>query len=149
MKQAFLIIVISVLGLRSPAQQPVSWTYSATKLGERLYEIHLTASIIEGWHIYSQRQPKDAIAFPTTIQFNKSPLFNCIGGIQEAGRLEKARIEVLDIVQHQYAHKVDFVQRIQLKSNVKLQASGVLKFQACTDEECLPAAELPFSIPID
>ena len=139
-----------MLGFAASAQQPVSWSYSATKLGDRLYEIHLTASIMEGWHIYSQRQPKDAIAFPTTIQFNKNPLFNCIGGIEESGQLEKARIEILGIVQHQYARKVDFMQKIQLKNNnVKLQVSGRLKFEACTDEECLPTAELPFSVPID
>ncbi len=53
---------------------PVQWTYTAKKIADKTYEVHLTASIQNNWHLYSQTQPEDAINQPTEILFNKNPL---------------------------------------------------------------------------
>ena len=41
-----------------------------------MYEIHMTATIQSGWHLYSQTQPEDAIAKPTGFTFNNNPLLD-------------------------------------------------------------------------
>ena len=33
---------------------PVSWQFSQTKISENKVELQFTASIDEGWHLYSQ-----------------------------------------------------------------------------------------------
>jgi hypothetical protein len=82
--QKIIILLIGIaFSFSGLGHQPVNWNYSVKKLDEKLYEIHLTADIMEGWHIYAQHQLKDAIAFPTTIQFNKNPLFSLVGKVEE------------------------------------------------------------------
>ena len=46
----------------------------AKKIADKTYEVHLTAIIENGWHTFSQTQPKEAIALPTKISFNENPL---------------------------------------------------------------------------
>ena len=52
---SFLFLMASVIS----GQSPVSWTFTAKKLGVKTYEVHMTATIQNGWHIYSQNQPED------------------------------------------------------------------------------------------
>ena len=91
MKKAFLFLAIVATALAGSAQtmNPVNWTFTSKKLGGDVYELQMTANIQQGWHLYSQTQPKDAIAQPTSFSFNKNPLIAMDGKVQEAGKLEK------------------------------------------------------------
>ncbi|OJW59384.1 MAG: hypothetical protein BGO55_08630 [Sphingobacteriales bacterium 50-39] len=120
------------------AQNPVQWKYSVVKVDNATYELHLTATMQEGWHIYAQQQPKEAIAVPTQIAYRANPLVTPVGTAREIGQKETQTVEALDIKQYQYAHTVDFVQKITLKATVKTSFSGTVTFQACTDKQCLP-----------
>ena len=151
MKASLIYFFISLLAGASGFAQhqgpgPVKWRYSATKLDDKTWEIHLTASIDKGWHIYSQYQPKEAIAIPTKIRISKNPLIVSCGQINEVGNKEKQTIKELDIVQFQYTDQVDFVQRVILKANVQTSIAGTVTFQVCTDEQCLPPKEEAFSL---
>ena len=127
---------------------PVLWNYSATKTGDKTYELHITAIIQPGWHLYSQHQPDDAIINPTTIVFNKNPLVILDGKSKEIGKMELYRDKKLGISANQYAGKLDIVQKIKLKTNVKTNVVGSVEFQTCDDKKCLPPATVNFSIPI-
>ena len=52
----------------------------------KTYEIHMTATIQTGWHLYSQTQPEDAIAIPTGIKFTSNPLVTAEGPVKEVGK---------------------------------------------------------------
>jgi len=139
--------MLGLTGISRAQDSPVKWNYSTQKLDEKTYEVHMTASIAEGWHIYAQQQPKDAISLPTKIKFNKNPLVKMEGSPAEFGKKEKYSIEALGIEQFQYAGKVDFVQRVALRApGVKINLTGSIAFQACTDEMCLPVAEMQFNV---
>lgn len=125
---------------------PVSWTFTAKKINDRAYELHITASIQSGWHLYSQAQPVDAIAEPTLVLFNKNPLLTLEGKIKEEGKLEKFHDAKLDISAHQYSTKVNFVQVVKLKAKAKTKVSGSVRFQTCNDEKCLPPKTVTFSV---
>ena len=109
----------------------------------------MTATIQNGWHLYAQKQPDDAIAQPTTFQFNKSPLLNLEGSVKEIGKLEKFKDKELDVSANQYSKKVDFVQVVKLKGKAKTAVTGKLEFQTCNDEKCLPPKTVPFSIALN
>jgi Disulphide bond corrector protein DsbC len=130
------------------AQDPVHWSYEAQKLKDKIYEIHITATMDEGWHIYSQTQPKEAIAQPTNIVFTKNPLLVFSGKVQEIGKKEMYEDKVTEIKQYQYGGKVDFVQVITLKAAVKTNITGSLTWQVCTDERCLPPKTITFNVPV-
>ena len=140
--------VLAFTGISAQNLNPVSWNFSSKKINDKEYEIHLTATMQNGWHVYSQNQPKDAIAIPTSFNFNKNPLVNLEGKVKEVGKLEKFNDPQLDVTAYQYSNKVVFVQKIKLKGKVKTKVTGKLEFQACTDEKCLPPKSVDFSIPL-
>src|SRR6185503_9756713 len=125
---------------------PIVWQYSAKKIAERTYEVHLTAVLEAGWHAYSQQQPKDAVAQPTEIHFKSNPLISLMGKVKEIGAMERWKDEASGIMANQYANKVDFVQVVKLKSGVRTSVTGSLTYQVCTNEMCLPPKTEAFSI---
>src|SRR5690348_13514261 len=113
MKQSivFSIVVLTAGGgIMAQAQKntlhPIVWQYSAKKIAERTYEVHLTARLEIGWHAYSQQQPKEAVAQPTEIHFKPNPLISITGKVKELGVLEKWKDEASGIMANQYANKV-------------------------------------------
>jgi thiol:disulfide interchange protein DsbD len=141
MQRLIVAAVLCFAGVIANAQRdlhPVTWQYSARKIAEKTYEVHLTAQLQTGWHAYSQKQPDDAVARPTEIKFKPNPLIGLLGSIREVGAMEKWKDEITGIQANQYAGRVDFVQVIKLKANVRTTVSGSLTYQVCTDEMCLP-----------
>ena len=149
MKKIFILSLIISYSLAVNAQSPVKWSWSATKMKSGIYEIHLTAKIDPGWHVYAQQQPEEAIAVPTSIKFIKNPIISFLGEIKEAGHREHFRDPELGIEAFQYAGEVDFVQQVKLKTNGKTIVRGSISFQACTDEKCLPPATTEFNINLE
>lgn len=143
----FSVLALSVSLLQAQVN-PVSWSYSAKKLADKTYEIHLTASIQSGWHLYSQSQPEDAIAEPTSFVFNGNPLVVLDGKIKEVGEVEKFHDKTLDVSANQYSGTVDFVQVVKLKASARTNLTGKLTFQTCDDKKCLPPKTVNFTVPI-
>ena len=137
MKRFILLAIIGLMFTAVQAQNPVSWTFSAKKIDDKTYEVHMTANIQSGWHLYSQNQPDDAIAIPTGFTINNNPLIKLDGKIKEMGSLEKFHDKKLDVSANQYSNKVDFVQVVKLKASAKTNISGSVEFQTCNDEKCL------------
>ena len=148
MKKLSLILVLFFVAAVAQAQilNPVSWSFSSKKLAENVYEVQMIATIQQGWHLYSQSQPKDAIAQPTSFVFNKNPLLELEGKVKEVGKLEKFVDKELDISANQYSNKVVFVQKVKLKGKAKTNVTGKLTYQTCNDEKCLPAKTVNMSI---
>lgn len=137
----FVVTLASAQGLN-----PVSWSFSSKKISDNVYELQIVATIQQGWHVYSQNQPKDAIAQPTAFAFNKNPLLQFDGNVKEVGNLEKFKDKELDISANQYSNKVTFVQKVKLKGKAKTNVTGKLTYQTCNDEKCLPAKTINLSI---
>jgi thiol:disulfide interchange protein DsbD len=147
MKNILTILALLLFGFSASAQvNPVSWTFTAKKLDDKTYELHMTANIQNGWHLYSQQQPEDAIAIPTGFKLNKNPLVATEGSIKELGKMEKFHDEKLDLSANQYAGKVDFVQVVKLRGQAKTNVSGSVTYQTCDDKRCLPPKTVTFSI---
>ncbi len=126
--------------------EPISWKFSSKKISDNVYEVRMTATLNKGWHLYSQNQPKDAIAIPTSFSFNKNPLLEFDGNVKEIGKMEKFVDKELDVSAFQYSNEVSFVQKVKLKGKAKTNVTGKLEYQVCTDEKCLPAKTVNLSI---
>jgi thiol:disulfide interchange protein DsbD len=145
----FLLILVAFFTfgfLSAQGLNPVNWSFNSKKISDNVYEIQMIATIQQGWHVYSQSQPKDAIAQPTTVVFNKNPLLELDGKLKEAGNLEKFKDKDLDISANQYSNKVVFSQRVKVKGKAKTNVTGKLTYQTCNDEKCLPAKTINLSI---
>jgi DsbC/DsbD-like thiol-disulfide interchange protein len=131
------------------AQQPITWQFQAVKTGELQYDVVLKATIQPGWHLYSQQQPDDAIAIPTSIQFNANPLLVREKGIREDGKLEKFKDKSLGVTSFQFSNQVSFIQSVKLKAKVKTAITGEVEYQVCDDEKCLPPKKQSFTIALN
>lgn len=140
----FLFAVMAV-----SAQNPITWTFTSKKLTNGNYEIHMTATIDKGWHLYSQDQPDDAVAMPTTFTITSNPLIEKVGKIKEEGKLEKFHDKELKLSANQYSNSVNFVQTIKLKGKAKTNFSGSVEYQTCDDKKCLPPKTVNFKVALD
>ena len=150
MKRLVLLAFVITTSLIASAQlSPVTWSFSAVKVSDKTYEIHMKATIQDRWHLYSQSQPDDAVAMPTTFSFNANPLVEKDGKVKEVGKMEVMKDATLGISAHQYASTVDFVQKVKLKGKVKTNFTGYVEYQTCDDKKCLPPKKANFSIAIN
>ncbi|MET0636388.1 MAG: protein-disulfide reductase DsbD domain-containing protein [Chitinophagaceae bacterium] len=147
-KIIFFFVALFSLAAADAQVNPVSWSYTATKIADKTYEVHITATIQTGWHLYSQVQPEDAIVDPTSIVFAGNPLIGLEGKIKELGKMEKFHDAQLEVSANQYSSKVDFVQVVKLKTNAKTNLSGKVTFQTCDDQKCLPPKTINFAVAI-
>lgn len=148
MKLAVLIASV-LLTISVQAQlNPVTWSFSAQKVGDKTYEVQMVATMQTGWHLYSQVQPEDAIAIPTTFTITPNPLFTLDGKIKEVGKMEVMKDKDLGVSANQYSKTVTFVQKIKLKANVKTNFKGNVEYQTCDDKKCLPPKTVNFDIAI-
>lgn len=141
----FFSVMLTVAG-HAQINNPVKWTYTAKKITDKIYEIHLTATIEGNWHMYAQDAGKGPE--PTTISFTANPLITFDGKVKELGKLEKSFDKNFNSVLKFYGKKVDFIQKIKVKSAIATVVNGSISFMVCNDRTCLPPRDVPFSINI-
>lgn len=149
-KYLLLTLSLAVMTMTSvfAQEKPVSWTFSAKKIADKTYEVHLTANITGDWHLYSQNVGVDG-PVPTTFTFTKNPLLTVTPGqLKEVGKLIKKKEDVWDGVVNYFEKTVDFVQVVKVKGSAKTNLAGKLEFMVCNDEKCLPPTEVDFSVSI-
>lgn len=144
-----LFFCLTLISTATYAQSDVvTWQFNAKKLADKTYEIKLIASIKTPWHIYSTTQPEGG-PLPTMFTFAKNPLLTVDGDVKEEGKLVTHYEEVFEIDTKYFENKVEFVQKVRLKSNAKTKVTGTVQYMACTSKECLPPAEVPFSVSLN
>ena len=139
------MILLMFAGLvNAQINNPVKWTYTAKKIADKTYELHMTASIDGNWHLYAQDAGEGPE--PTTFSFTANPLIKFDGKVKEIGKLEKSYDKNFKSVLKFYAKKVDFVQKIKVKSSIATVVKGSVSYMVCNDRQCLPPRDFPFSI---
>src|SRR5882757_9870837 len=141
---AVWMVIVGFYGF-SQEEKPVKWAFSCKKINTSSYEVHLTATIDEGWHTYSQTTP-DGGPRPTAIHFTSSPLLTIDGKPKEVGKLEQHAEPLFGVDVKQFSDKVDFVQTVKVKGSAKTTVKGTIEFMVCNDHECKPPATQSFAI---
>lgn len=143
---SFLLLFANML-FAQIVKSPVEWTATSKKIADKTYEIRIIAEIGNGWHIYSQTTPEGG-PIPTSISFTKNPLMTVEGATKEIGKMEQRHEKLFGVDVKQFSNKVEFVQVIKLKANVKTSAEVAIEFMTCNDKTCLPPATKKFSVAI-
>jgi thiol:disulfide interchange protein DsbD len=149
MKRTILFLIAAFTGAVVMAQsnKMVNWSFSSKKVADRTYEVHMTASIGGGFHMYSQNVGGDG-PIPTSFTFTKSPLMDVQGSPREKGQMIKKFESAWNHDVNYYENTVDFVQVVKLKSNVKTNLAGKVEFMVCNDHECLPPSTVDIKVNI-
>lgn len=142
MKRLILIILLFAgIGAQAQIIKPTTWSFTSKKIKSGLYELHLTATVKEGWATYSQWTPEGGPE-PTVISFDKNPNVLLGGKAKEVGVMKKKHEEVFGVDVHYYEKKVDFVQVVKVtneKGNKVI--SGKVKYMTCDKEQCINLEE--------
>jgi thiol:disulfide interchange protein DsbD len=139
-----LIFLMSSLAVGQKAD-PVKWDFSARKINNTTYEIHLAATIDEPYHIYSQATSRQASS-PTSVSWEENRSVRFKGKLQEIGELKTEYLEIVDGTLAYYEGKVSFVQVVKVKGVLPVTLRGKINYTACRDEQCLPGKSIDFSV---
>lgn len=138
-----VLILLSLLFTTGKA--PVTWSHSVVKAGTQEYNIIFTATIEEGWNIYSQYLASDEGPVKTSITFQPGSHFALVGKNEEAGTIKKGHDEMFDMEVIKISKKGTFTQKVKIFDTTK-PITGVIEYMCCNDLQCLPPKEVPFTI---
>lgn len=116
--------------------EPVKWSTTVEKVSETEYDLIATATIDDGWHLYSQQVPEDG-PIPTTFQYQTTSDFELIGNTMEE-ESETVDDPVFQMVIKFFSDKAEFRQRIKVLNEELSVVEGEVEFMVCDDERCLP-----------
>lgn len=141
LKIGLLLLLATPVLVQAQILDPVKWDYTAQKINDSTYALHIKASIDPGWHVYSQNAGDGPI--PTSFTFDNDPQVKLLGNVEEKGKEIRTYDKVFKSPLRFYANSVDFVQKVNVKGNTTLK--GTLEFMVCNDVNCLPPKDVPFS----
>ncbi len=141
----FFFLLIAHFTLHAQSSKQVQWTYVAKKVADKIYELHITATIGENYHMYAQ-DPGVEGPLPTTFKFAGNPLAATDGKVKELGKMVKKFESAWNGSVNYYEKTVDFVQLVKLKGNIKTNVGGSVEFMVCNDTRCLPPSTVDFKV---
>lgn len=138
--------MLTALLSKAQIHEPVSWKTDVEKISDTEYNLIITATIEDNWHLYSQKLPKKGPS-PTTFSFEESKDYKLVGTTKE-GEGEEVFDEAFKMKLKYFSNKAEFKQKIKLLSE-QATITGVVEFMVCDDSQCLPPTEvdLTFQVP--
>jgi thiol:disulfide interchange protein len=149
MRKIYLFITLLSITLTGFSQihDPVKWSTSVEKVSAQEYDLIITASIEDNWHLYSQSVPEDG-PIPTSFSFEKNDNYSLVGKtLEEEGHTVDD--PVFDMKIKYFEHKAIFKQRIKTLSESSLNIIGEVEFMVCDDANCLPPTFVDLNFSID
>lgn len=149
MRKVFSIIALVVV-LFGTAQivDPVKWSAKVVKISENEFDLITSATIEEGWHLYSQFTPEGG-AMPLVFTFeDQKGNYRLVGKTKES-KFKKSFNTIFEIDEYYFIGTAAFTQRIKVLNStfnsIKVNVSG----QACIEGKCVPTeTNLQFTLPV-
>ena len=138
-------LLLTLVGFAQPggadsAPEPVKWTIATKDLGAGQWEVVFSATIQEGWSVYSQQNYGDMGPWPTSIVVDSLPGVERLGAAEETGsKVIDGHDVVFDMPVKKFKGSATFTQRIRV-SDPATPITGHFEYMTCDDEMCLPPA---------
>ena len=136
MTRKIFFTFISIFTLNAQEIEPVEWEYDVNKINDTEYNISFSASILDGWKLYSQFSPNEG-ALPTSFRFinnisdfEADELFNeddYIVGFDNVFKMDL----------FYYENEANFNQNIKLLDKDLNQIKVEIDYSSCDDELCI------------
>ena len=139
-----VVFVLFALNAAAQIKNPVKWTAVSRKKANG-YEVVFTATLPKPWHIYSQNTGEGG-PVATSFKFTKNPLLTFNGTVKEIGNLKENYDKLFETKVKYYADKVDFVQAVKVRGNVKTNVNVTVEYMTCDDSQCLPPTKKTFNV---
>lgn len=146
-KLSFLVVLLAGALFTQAQEHKAKFKLSTKKVSDCEYDLVFTASIDEGWHVYSIKKTAEDGPNPTTFTFKSSPDYELVGKVKESKTI-KEHDKVFDVDVEYFVKSAVFTQRIKLKTDKKITVRGKSEYQACTESQCVfpPAEDFEFNV---
>ncbi len=145
MKKILFSLIVSFLAFAMYAQiqEPVKFKTELKNVSATEVEIVFTASIEQGWHVYSTDLGDGG---PISATFNTDKLTGAQldGKLRPVGKEIASFDKLFEMDVRYFEHTAQFVQKLKLTGG-DYQVTGYLEYGACNDENCLPPTQVEFS----
>lgn len=148
LKRTLFLLAFAALANASTAQilEPVKWSFSSERTSANEAVLIFTASIDEGWYLYSQDIPEGG-PVPTGFYFEEGPDYQLVGNVTEPKPIEKYD-EIFKMDLKFFSGNPVFKQRIKPLTNESFIVEGYVEFMCCDDKSCLPPTGVDFEITV-
>ena len=135
-----LLAVIFSISVRGQMMDPVHFTSQLKMLEGADAEIIFSATIDEGWHVYSTDLGNDG---PVSATFHavKMDGVETVGKLKPRGNVTKQFDKMFDMELRFFEHKATFVQKVRF-TKPQYTIDCFLEYGACNDEMCMPPSEV-------
>lgn len=144
MKQIILSLLslFTVITGVAQVENPVEWSVKST--GDK---VTITAQIEQPWHMYDIGPYKDG-PNATTFTFTLPAGVTLNGGVKQLTAPKKVQDEVFKMEIGYFAGKATFEQAFKNTTNAEVTIKGMVEWQVCDDESCLPPMDYDFEFKI-
>lgn len=125
---------------------PVKWSFASKQLSDTEFNLSFTATIDEGWYVYSQYLESDDGPIKTSFTYDKGSHYSLVGKNTESSSHRKEMNDPLfdNMKVIKFSEKVTFTQKVKV-TDISKPILGYLEFMTCNNERCLPPTEVDFS----
>lgn len=146
LKTRFLLVLgflFPFFSLYAQMQEPINFSVTQKKGGEKELSILFEGTIEEGWHVYGTNLEEGG---PTqaTITIEQISGLEPDGELKATGEVVHAQDDVFGMEVSYMEGKASFAQDFKIVDE-EYSISGYLTYGACNDESCIPPAEVAFS----
>lgn len=145
MKKSLFSVLLLLLAVMTQAQiqEPVKFKTELKNVSADEVEIVFSATIDNGWHVYSSELGDGG---PISATFNTEKLSGAslVGKLKPVGKEVSAYDQMFEMKVRYFEHTAQFVQKLKLTGG-NYQIEGFLEYGACNDENCLPPTQVPFN----
>ena len=142
----YLTLFFSVQLASAQILEPVKWSFTQNQLSDDEFEIIFTATLDDGWYIYSQYLKGEDGPVPTSFNYDKNDgAYTFIGKNEERSSHKKSGYDkMFEMDVTKFSKQVSFVQKVKVIDDSQ-PVKGYLEFMTCDDTKCLPPDEVDFS----
>lgn len=137
-----ICLLLFAVMAQAQIQDPVRFKSEFKHLSVDKAEIVFTATIDEGWHVYST-DLGDGGPISATFNIDKISGAIAVGKLQAKGKEIASYDKLFEMNVRYFEKAAQFVQELKL-SGGDYQVQGYLEYGACNDENCLPPTQVEF-----
>jgi|GEM_PF-177225 len=137
-KKVFIscLLLLNILLAHGQSHDPVKWNFLSRPMNDRVTVLTFTATIQEGWHLYSQFLKSDG-PFPTTFSFLLSKDYLLIDNVKEESKATRYYDSIYEMDVSYFSNTAVFTQRVKLNTPSAF-VKGSIEFMVCSGELCVP-----------
>ena len=144
MKRILFSVFLLTTALLASSQivEPVKWNFSQNKISDNEFELVFTATIEEGWHMYSTDLPEGG-PIKTSFYFENVENAELVGEPTPNKEVVEEFDNSFQMDLRWFEEEVSFTQKVKVTGTGTV--AGYVEFMSCDDETCTPPMEAEFS----